>query len=99
MLTKFKVLCPSWETDRNYPFTLPEGSLSCSQAPAMGLHLEAEVSILHKSPKYLFLPPLEFFVNLSMNLLFLTLILLMPSTLCDYSLKSTRGKGRDFHFH
>ena len=64
MLTKFKALCPSWETARNYPFTLPQVSLSCSQAPATGPYLEAEESILHRSPS-------EFFLSLSMNLLFL----------------------------
>jgi len=91
MLTKFRALCPSWETDRNYPFTLPQGSLSCSQVPVIGPYLEAEESILHRSPS-------EFFLSLYMNLLFLTLILLMLSTLCEYSLKSTRGKGRVFIF-
>jgi len=74
-LTKFKALCPSWETDRNYPFTSAQGSLSCSQVPAIGPYLEAQESILHR-------PLSEFFLNLSMNLLFLTLIVLMSSTLC-----------------
>lgn len=92
MLTKFQALCPSWETDKNYPFTLPQGSLSCSQVPAIGTYMEAEESNLHRSP-------LEFFLSLSMNLLFITLTLLMPSTVGNHSLKSTRGKGRVFYFH
>lgn len=98
MLTKFIALCPSWETDRNYPFTLPRVSLSYSQAPAIGPYLEAEEAILHKSSKCLFHTPLELFVNLPMNLSFFTLMLLMPST-CVHSLKSTRGRSRVSYCH
>jgi hypothetical protein len=87
MLTKFIALCPSWETDKNYPFTLPQGSLSCSQVPAIGPYLEAEESILHRSPS-------EFYHHITYHIIYHII-----SHHISYNLFSFHGFVQDYKIH